>query len=440
MVKRFLRGCLLTISFFFLTEGALASDTLRVTLSGALGRIDTENLLLRAQEQSVKQANASQLERWGALLPTLEASGAYNRHLKKPVIFLPEGSPMGRVLELGSDNSFQGTLTAALPIFAMPVYSNIAVGKVDKEIAAENLRGTRIDLRGNVRLSFANCLLAKESRLVVEQSLQAAETTLANVKNMASQGMVSEYDKIRAEVQVSNLRPMVLQARQGEEVALLTLRSLIGVADSIPIAVDGDLEGILSLYETEGNELNFQVANSNLKLLKLQEKRLVKQQCLVRAGHYPILSAFANYQWQTQANDFKFDNYNWVEIALVGIQIKIPLFSGFTKYQQEQQLKIGVLRAEYQRNYTEQQLAIQRHTLQEQKLAAQESMQACREAVALAERGVTIARGRYSAGAATILELTDAQMAHIQANLNYYKAMFDYLKAAIAQDKLDGRE
>lgn len=440
MVRRTVSCCFLGLLVLGGLATAYAADTIRVTLASALSRIETENLLLRATSDGIKQAEVAQLERRGALLPSLDASGSYNRHLKKPVIFLPEGSPMGSVLELGSDNSYQATVSAALPLFAMPAYRNIAMGKTDKEIAVETKRGTRVDLRGSVRLSFANCLLAKESREVVEQSLQTAQVTLENVKNMASQGMVSEYDRVRAEVQVSNLKPLVLQARQGEEVAFLTLRSLIGIADTIPIVVDGNLETILSGYEARVHTTGEMVSNSKLKLLKLQEQRLSQQQRIVRAGHYPILSAFANYQWQTQANDFNFDKYRWVEVALVGVQLKIPLFSGFTKYYQEQQLKIGVQRAAWQRSYTEQQLGIQRHALQEQMLAARASMQACKEALALAQRGVTIARGRYNAGAGTILELTDAQMAHVQANLNYYKAMFDYIKAAVEQDKLEGRE
>ena len=72
---------------------ASAADTIRVTLASALARVETENLLLRAASDGIKQAEEAQWERWGALLPTVDASGAYNRHLKKPVIFLPEGSP-----------------------------------------------------------------------------------------------------------------------------------------------------------------------------------------------------------------------------------------------------------------------------------------------------------------------------------------------------------
>lgn len=418
---------------------AKAADTLRLTLNGALARIESNNFLLRASQEGIKQAEIAQLERWGAMLPTVDASGSYNRHLKKPVIFLPEGSPMGRVLELGSDNSFQSNISATFPLFAMPIYRNISLAKTDKAIAVETSRGTRIDIRGSVRLSFANCLLAKESRRVVEQSLQTAMATLENVNNLALQGMVSEYDKVRAEVQVSNLKPMVLQARQGEQVALLTLHSLIGIADTIPINVEGDLESILAQYLTVRPTNNI-AENSNLRVLKLQEQRLMRQRRLVNASHYPVLSAFANYQWQTQANDFNFDKYNWVEIALVGIQINVPLFAGFTKYHQAQQLKIGQQRAMWQRTYTEQQLEIQRQAFQDQKAAAQQSMEASKEAVALAWQGVKIARGRYNAGAGTILELTDAQMAHVQANLNYYKAIFDYIKASVEQDKLEGRE
>ncbi len=439
MVRIFFAVVLIVVGTTVDFGEAIAADTLRMTLQGALERIETNNLLLRASQEGIKQAEVAQLERWGAMLPTVDASGSYNRHLKKPVIFLPEGSPMGSVLELGSDNSFQSNISASLPLFAMPIYRNISVAKTDKAIAVETNRGTRIDIRGSVRLSFANCLLAKESRRVIEQSLQTAMATLENVNNLAAQGMVSEYDKVRAEVQVSNLKPMVLQARQGEQVALLTLHSLVGIADTIPIDVEGDLESILAQYLTVRPTNNI-AENSNLRVLKLQEQRLMRQRRLVNASHYPVLSAFANYQWQTQANDFNFDKYNWVEIALVGIQINVPLFAGFTKYHQAQQLKIGQQRAAWQRSYTEQQVEIQRQALQDQKSAALQSMEASKEAVALAWQGVKIARGRYNAGAGTILELTDAQMAHVQANLNYYKAIFDYIKASVEQDKLEGRE
>ena len=148
MVRRTVSCCFLGLLVLGGLATAYAADTIRVTLASALSRIETENLLLRATSDGIKQAEVAQLERWGALLPSLDASGSYNRHLKKPVIFLPEGSPMGSVLELGSDNSYQATVSAALPLFAMPAYRNIAMGKTDKEIAVETKRGQRVPRGG----------------------------------------------------------------------------------------------------------------------------------------------------------------------------------------------------------------------------------------------------------------------------------------------------
>ena len=68
--------------------------------------------------------------------------------------------------------------------------------------------------------------------------------------------------------------------------------------------------------------------------------------------------------------------------------------------------------------------------------AARASMQASQAAQALAEQGVVIARGRYEVGAATLLELNDAEMALTQAALNYLKAEFDYIKLRLDLEKL----
>lgn len=431
-----------TLLFFFVIlllgcEASLAAttDTLRLTLNDALARAQQANLQLRASTEGVEQAVLAVREKYGALLPSLDASGVYNRHLKKPVIFLPEGSPMGNVLELGSDNSFQATFSAKLPLFALPLYQQISVAKTDLRIAQETERGARVALDVDLRLAFANALLAQASQKVVAATLLRAEETLQRLKNLASQGMASDYDRIRAEVQVSNLRPVVLQTNAGAEVALLTLRLMVGLPDSIPVAPVGSLDSMLQGLPTTpllAGELN----NSSVRLLSLQEDKLEGQRKLVRAAHFPLLSAFASYQWQTQANNFEFSKYRWVDISLVGLQLSVPLFAGFTKYHQEQQLKVGIRRMQFQRQYTVQQLHNQQHVLTEQMNAARASMQASQAAQALAEQGVLIARGRYQVGAATLLELNDAEMALTQAALNYLKAEFDYIKLRLDLEKL----
>jgi len=63
----------------------------------------------------------------------------------------------------------------------------------------------------------------------MRSSLQNAEDNLKNVQLMRKQGMVSEYDELRATVGVENLRPMVIQSETGYSLSLDNLKNTLGV-------------------------------------------------------------------------------------------------------------------------------------------------------------------------------------------------------------------
>lgn len=419
---------------------AHAQDTLTLTLEQAEATALAQNLSMRAAEAGIKQARRAEQEKWGALLPTLDASGTYSRYLQKPVIFLPEGSPMGSVLEIGSDNSYQGGIQAKLPLVAMPVYRGIQMGKIDREIARETARGSRLNILGDVRLAYLNVLLAHDSYDVMEESMRRAEVTLNNVENLHKQGVVSEYDLLRANVQVSNLRPMYIQARQGVEIAELSLKALLGIPEETRIKLVGSLQLLAQKFTPDTAQQRDATNNSDLRLLELQEKKLSKQHQMLRDSRWPMLAAFANFQVQTQANNFNFSEYQWVQTSIIGLQLNVPLFTGLTKWRQEQQLRIAAERLSLQRSYAEQQMGIRIQMAEQQMQAAQESMEANEAGLKMALRGRDIAEIRYNTGAGTLLELNDAEMALTQASLGYNQAVYNYAKAYIEYVKASGQE
>jgi hypothetical protein len=67
-------------------------------------------------------------------------------------------------------------------------------------------------------------------------------------------------------------------------------------------------------------------------------------------------------------------------------------------------------------------------------------MLASREGESMARQGVAIARTRFSAGAGTLLELNDAEMALTQASLNYHKAQYSFVLAYVRYMQLRGDE
>ena len=63
---------------------------------------------------------------------------------------------------------------------------------------------------------------------------------------------------------------------------------------------------------------------------------------------------------------------------------------------------------------------------------------ASQEAVRSAEKGYQIAEKRYQTGEGTLVELNDADVALLQARLNYNQAIFDFMTAKAELDKMNG--
>lgn len=421
-----------------------ALDTLRLSLDSSVILAMEGNKELQAVEAGVRSARYKELEQWSAVMPTLDGAADYSRYVKKPVIFLPEDSPMAamgmKVMEIGSSNSYTASLTAALPLFAMPIYRNIQAAKVDRKIADEQVRNTKVTLAGDVKLAFIGVLLAEESLRVMDSSIRTAERTLRNVENLAAQGMMPEYDLIRARVQVSNLKPMYVQAKQGVDAALLNFRTLLALPTDQPLALEGTLDELVELYAVDsiagGDPL---ATNSDLRMLELQGERLDRQYQLVRETLWPTLAAFGSYQWSTQSNTFDFANYQWVNTAVVGLKLSVPLFAGLKKHWQIQQVKIGRDQLAKQTDYARERMSTLVLVTRQQMIAAMESMEASRQGQELAERGVAIARVRYDSGAGTLLELNDAEMALTQSSLNFNRARYNYVKAYMEYLRICGQ-
>ena len=404
--------------------GSEAQDTLRLSLDSAVRLALRQNPDAVVAERSVRQAEYAAKEKWSPLMPKVSSSASYSRSLKKMVMFLPEGSPMGDVLEIGADNSYDAGVTATLPLIAPAAWHNVGIGRVDRRIAEEELRQARVNIAAEVKLAYIQLLLARTSLQVMEQR------------------MTADYDVNRAQVQVYKLRPSLMQAQQGVETAEKNLRVLLALPEGAPLAIATSLEEVADQLSPAAlvPESQLVEGNTNLRILGLQREKLAVQYRTVRDSYWPTLAGFFNYKVQTQANHFRFEDYHWVQTSMLGLQLSFDIFDGLAKCRQQQQLRIGADRLATQQDYLTQRLQVKAALARQQLRQSQSLMLATRKAVEIAERGVTIANTRYTSGAGTILEVTDAQMAQTQARLAYNQAVYDYLRAYFEYQQVMGVE
>jgi outer membrane protein TolC len=94
--------------------------------------------------------------------------------------------------------------------------------------------------------------------------------------------------------------------------------------------------------------------NPQLAILENQVKLNDRNISLENSAYLPTLAGFGSYQYQAQANDFKFSDYNWVTTFVLGLQLQVPIFNGFKTQARVSQAEIGLDQSvEQKRNFTE---------------------------------------------------------------------------------------
>ncbi len=421
-------------------------EPLKLDLTTALKIAQDNNPTIKIAELEIERVDYSKKEALGNLLPSLSASGQYSNSIMKSVMFMPESfsAMMGgqKYMEIGYKNSYTGTVSAALPLVNFALWEQIKSKQNEIDLILEKARASKIDMAKQVKDAYFAVLLAKNSLKVLERSINNAKETLKTTETSFAQGVVSEYDLIRAKVQVNNLNPSYISAKNGLELAILQLKMILSLPQEQEIVFTENLEDFsnriisVSAAESESAANN----NSDIMQLELNIVSLKNSLRLVNSQHLPSLSAFGQYSYQTQSDDFKFADYNWVGSAAIGLQLSIPIFNGRTVVNKAKQLKISLQELELQKQYASDGINLQIQSAINSMKAAQEQLLVNKDAISQAERGYEIAKVRYQTGTGTILELNDSELSMTQANLNYQQSLYNFLTAQTNLEKVLGKE
>ena len=417
------------------TLGATAQETLRLTLDQAIEIALSDNPTIEVADQTVELKKISDKETVMGLLPEASLSGAYTRTIKKQTMVM-----MGQKIEIGIPNQYQGGLTVSLPIFAPTLYKSMKLTKTDVALAVEQARASKQDLVNQVTKAFYQMLLAQDSYAVLEKSYAQSEANFNIVKAKFEQGKVSEYDKISAEVQMRNLQPSVISARNAVELSRLQLVVLMNIEPEINIVLDGNLadyeEAVFASVLTADNSLE---NNSSLQQMDLNTRMLQQTLSLNKQNFMPMVALQFNYMYTCMTDNFKFKEYEWNPYSNVSLSVSVPLFK-YSNFSAMKKTNIQIAQLMKNRDYTARQLAMQQQSYLNSMAASAEQVSSNKEAITQAQKGRDIAEKLYEVGRGTVLELNSAEVALTQARLTYTQSIYDYLTAKADLDKLQGKE
>jgi outer membrane protein TolC len=414
-------------------------DTLWLTLDQALQIALSENPTIHVADQEITKQEYAKKGTYSSLFPQVDFSGAYQRTIEKQTMYMDGMEGMSGGLKVGRDNYYSAGFTASMPLISAPLWQSLKISAYDVEVSIEKARSSRIEMEDQVKQAFYSVLLAHDALNVFRQAYDNAVFNYNEIERKYQQGLLAEYDLIRANVNVKNAEPNMYDAENSLILARWRLKALLG------LDLESNIECVGSLSDFEqnliGDYLNTNLSlenNSNLKQLDLQHKQLETTKKMQTAQYYPTLSLGFDYQWISMNNNFKFKDYNWDPYSTLSLSLKIPIFSGGKRYSDVKQTQISIKQLENQRLDTERSLNVAAKQYNDQMKTCIKQYQAASAGVEEAEKSYNITMKRYETGEGTMLEINDAQLSLTQSQLNLNQSIYNYLVAKSGLDKTLG--
>jgi outer membrane protein TolC len=414
-------------------------QVLELTLQDCLKLALEKNPYFLAAQAKEDEARAQVRQAAASFFPSLSAQGTDILDKKVFTVEIPPMYPGQQPQRVKFDftRTYQMSLSFSVPVFTSgKLLSNYKQAQYNYQATQESIDQARQETIFNVKRAFYGYLLARRFVEVAEESVNLAEKHLTNVKNLYEVGMATKFDLLRAEVQLSNLKPQLIRARNSLEVAELGLKNLLGLDLNQPIKIKGELsfeEKQINLDEAVQKALANRPELHQLNYQKQMAQEMFK---LARAADLPTLALGGSLNYW--ANNLNFRKNTWENYYTISLVLNVPIFNGFANQAQAARATALARQLEYSlKGLAENiKLEVQQAMLNYQQ--AKEALLSQEKNVEQAEEAVRLAELNYSEGLATTLDVTSAQVALSQARTNYAQALYDCLMALAQLEKATG--
>ncbi len=437
----------LFIAFFTLSPNQPAQAQVRqLTMEQAVRLAIDKNRDLQVATMETSKSGHKVQEARGYALPTVAASAQYLYYFNKQVSFLP-GSFVGlgdnqlATFRVGGSNALLAGVAVSQPLFQASIRSGIRAAQIDEAATSEGLTDVRAGVVTDVKKAYLDVLITQEQLRLQQQSIVRNEQALKDSRSLLAQGRASRVDTLRAFVTVENLRPTLIRLNNRVGITKTVLKRTMGLDEQESIDLQDSLRYDESLFVSPGIDAFFDAvqARPEVRRLELVEKLNQEQITTQVAEKKPKLSAIGLVQSQSQANNFQVGDYKWPVSSYLGLQLNVPIFTGFRTNSRIQQAQITRRQSETQlanlKEIVRAQVKIGLSNVEESKLRIESQ----RQTISVAELGYRITRDRWKQGIASRLDLSDAELSLTQAKSNYLQAVYDYLTATVDLDKVLGR-
>ncbi len=377
-------------------------------------------------------------------LPQISANGnlTYNPIIQQTVI---DGASFGQPgttiqAEFGQKWTSVAGVSLTQNIFNQQVFTGLKAAKTTREFYKINKDLTDEQVIERVANAYYQVYLQRQKLTVIENNLKNTTKVKEIIKNLFDNGLAKKIDLDRITVTLNNITTTRQQLLNAVEVQENALKFYMGMPMDEKITIpDSEVEVTpLQLEESANTALR-----SEYKLLESQKSLLELNKQAMKSLYYPTLSLTAGYNYIGQGPQMPWgarpsDKVYWSDFSSVGLNLNIPIFTGFGTRAKVRQADIDVREAEADLADTKLSLDLAYKNAKTQIENSLITIENQRQNVTLAQEVLDNTQNNYVNGLATLTDLLDAENSLVESQNNYNNALLEYKLAEIQLIKSKG--
>jgi outer membrane protein TolC len=433
--KLFLTGTLVVSAF------ALHAQAVRhVSLQEAIDLSLKASRQLRVSDARLQQANASYTEAKERRLPDVSISGSYIRLAQPDIDFK---------LKLGSSNNTSGGTTgeqsaaappsvtqaayvianASLPLFAgHKIQNGIESAKYLAEASRLDADKDREEVVQNTINAYTNLFKATQAVKVVEEGLGQSRQRVKELGNLEKNGLLARNDLLKAELQQSNVELSLLDAQNNLHITNQNMNLMLGLPAETVIEPDTEFTvnaADHSLMEWETLALQNRKDAASLGYRAKAAEAGIR---VAKGDYYPSVALTAGYIGAYVENVVVIK-----DAVNAGVGLSYAPSSLWKTGSKVAAAKARLAEVEANRGLLEDGIRLQIAQAYENYLLSKKKIDVYNTAMEQSAENFRIVHNKYENSLATTTELLDADVAQLQARLNFAFAKAD---AAVSYKKL----
>ena len=407
-----------------LPESLSLSEAIEFGLSNNRSIINADREILKAKK-----------ERWKTIaigLPQISSEINYQNFLEMPVSLVPAeffGGQMGTFSELifGTEQNMIGSVKMEQLLFDGSYLVGIEASRIYLKISENLFEKTNLEVKKLITTTYTNVLIAQFNISFLEKNKKTLEVNLKEIHELFKNGFEEEESVEQMQLSLSQVNSNLKYAQNLMKITEEMVKFVIGYPTEKPLSLRSNLEDIFNegLYfktipeiTNISNNIDIKIADNNVKSEALQFK-------YEKSKSLPKLSGFINQTYTGNSNEFTFADRDqkWYGSSLVGLNLKIPLFSSLGRSAISQKAKISLDQAITELKETQERIRIEVNAAYNDYDLAVDNYFTEKENLRLAERIEKKNQIKFFEGVVQSFELRMSQMQLYNAQNNFVTAI-----------------